>query len=126
MGQETVYYDAGGVMVTSTRLETPGQMFAMANVTSVRAESRNSWGLAVLVMSIGVLIAFVASQSETGGTWLCSGLTFAAGLLIGLTGSSTTLYVATAGGEVKALRSGDRKRIEDVATAIKTAIIHRG
>jgi hypothetical protein len=124
--QETTYYNDRGVTVTSTRLETPGQMFAMANITSVRAEYRTSWGAAGFLMLVGALIAYVAVQSGGGGGLVCGGITLLFGLVLGLLGTSTVLHVATASGEVKALRHSDRKFIEDVATAIKTAIIRRG
>ena len=50
---ESVIFNRHNVIVTTTRLELPGQMYSMAQVTSVRAERADQHVLAGIMMIVG-------------------------------------------------------------------------
>ncbi len=116
---ESVIFNRHNVIVTTTRLELPGQMYSMAQVTSVRAERADQHVLAGIMMVVGAVALWTGSVAFGLGVAI-------AGLIVGYFARTNTMYLSTAGGEVKALSSRDRDFIEDVATAVKTAIIRRG
>jgi Family of unknown function (DUF6232) len=130
---EVVFLDNQDVFVSDRRLVIQGHMYAMANVTSVRAVvdsgARNSalgcgafWGL-VCFLSLGC-----APDGQTRLVtllFLVVGVAVVAGLYHVLP-IKYVLVVCTAGSEIRALWSHDARFIQEVVDAVHDAVIHRG
>lgn len=122
---EKTFYSDRGILVTSTRVEIKGAVYVVRLITSVRAERESQFLFATLMVLIGAALLWFARGNPTGGSLACGSVPLLLGLAVGYFGRKTTMLLTTAGGEVKALWSRDRRHIEDVATAVKAAIIYR-
>lgn len=130
---ETVFFQEGGVLVTSARVVAGGQTYALAGVTSTRVHVRSHRLLGSVVVLAGLfplglgVAVFAQTAGEAPGGLVCTALglgIIVLGMLIGLAGSCD-LYIATAGGERAALR-GKRAFVERVNHAVTEAIVSRG
>ena len=128
---EKTFYNNRGVLVTNSRFEVPGRMFAMAQITSVRVVRTDSYGTAFLLMIAGGLVlawSSLAPQSAQG--MACGALPLALGIAVAVFGRHRVLFIATSGGEaqalkVNALQAKDRAFIASVSRGVKDAIIYR-
>lgn len=128
---EREYYKAGNVLVTSTRAEMDGRIFAMANVSAVSMTStKPSPGCALLLLIGGILAALggITQIQDNGPGTLIAGVV-AAALGFFWWRSLKTVYsinLGSASGETKGMQSTKRGDIEDIVAAIKQAMIDRG
>lgn len=119
---ETVFYNLAGIVVTSARLVTPGQTFAMGNVTSVRSESDKQSRSIPLVVAV---VAFVLG----GMIYPVIGpiAAIAAGYYFwNYHKPDHRIVVVSAAGESPAITSKDIETIHIIHQAISSAIISRG
>ncbi|MEY2654290.1 MAG: hypothetical protein RLZZ524_1318 [Pseudomonadota bacterium] len=118
--EEVEHLREDGVLVTSSRVEINGKLFAVRNIGSVSVRRPREPIVAVLAIAFG--IAIMTSES---------GRIFGAALVLG--GAAwfwqqirmRRLVIATAGGEVVALASTNAALIERVRAAIQIAVAAR-
>ena len=123
--EEQVYFSERGVRVTQARLIVPGQVFAIAHVTSVGAKRRapeRGWAIVVAVM--GVMLAAVAYYVEV---WQLAavGLVFAVGgaawaVLMGARYRNT---VRMSSGETWRTETMDGAWVQQLGMALNQAIV---
>ena len=120
MAEEKIFFDYGGVTVTNMRFIVKPQIFAMSNITSVKASEQEPSRLRpVVLIAAG---AFSLLGNVLVGIVL-------AGIGIGWLLKQKTMYhvmLTTAGGEISALRSDQRQYVEKVVKAVDDAILARG
>ena len=117
---EQVFFSHTGITVTSSRFVSGPQTFVMGNVTSVKVTEKKPrrlyplffllWGLATIVPSPPVGVAICAASI--------------AYLIFRKT--DYRIILATAGGEVSALKTQDRELLDNIVEALNQAIIQRG
>lgn len=121
MVEEKVFLNEGGFLVTNTRFEIPGQMFAMAGVTSVGVNQivpSKLWPIVMMILGIGMMGAEVY---DIGGVFLLLG-----GLWFWLKKTVYHLILTTAAGQQTAHQSKDGEFMGSLRTALTNAIIDRG
>lgn len=121
--QDQEFFSSDNVYVSLTRFIVSGQTYAMSGVTSVRASEigPNRFGPALIAL-IAIACFFI------GGDWIYLGALMA-GAAIWLWYLQEPEYfvlLRTSSGEVRALKSDDRKFIEDVVQAVNDSIVARG
>lgn len=117
---EKQFFQYEDVKITNTRFVNGTQTYAMSNVTSVKSFEQKPKRLGgVLVLLVGLAIAVNTPVV---------GLLIAASSAVYLIMQKTMYHVmlATAGGEVSALRTVQREYLEKVVSALNEAIIYRG
>ena len=118
---EREFFNSHGVRVTNARFVTPGETFAMRNITSVSKLRENpSRGLPIILALIGLVL--LAYDSVGLGLVFCGA---GIGLLIVM---KPVFYVrlASSSGESKALKDPDESFIDSVIGALNDSIVHRG
>ena len=125
---EKVFFDEGGIKVTSARFIVPSQTFAMSGITSVKRMEEPAGQLVPifgLLIGAGFLLAGVSHKDWGQGVF---GLVMAAGSIawLGKQKSTHHVFLTTASGELKALTSQSREMISGVVQALNDAIVHRG
>ncbi len=130
---ETVYYDEGGVRITDKRAVIGQTTYALANITSVGVgEQTSSPCVAIIMMVVGVALAFVGGLSVLGdgGGWYW--LVIGAGLLVGgimalrMARPRYFARINSAAGEQRALVGQDQASVQRVVEALNKAIVQRG
>ena len=118
--EEKVFFDHADVKVTSARFVNAGQTSAMSNVTSVKAfeEKANRLGGIVLlvvgfVMAVNVPILGLLVAAVAGGYLYHQKPMY-------------HVMLATAGGEVSALKTRERAYLDKIVAAMNEAIVARG
>lgn len=113
---ERTFLASNGIVVTNARFAVGGQTYAVANITSVKSAPKNiGTGVILIIFALLLMLAswkaaLVVAAVGAASIWL----------------APATVVLATAGGEVKALQSGDGKFIQAVVAALNEAIISRG
>ncbi|MEO8743580.1 MAG: DUF6232 family protein [Lysobacteraceae bacterium] len=118
---EREFFNSRGVSVTNARFITPGETYAMRNLTSVKKLRENpSMALPAIFSIIGVILLFVGSIA-----W--GVVLLGVGVVIGLI-SKLYFYVqlSSSSGESKALKDQDETFIDSVIGALNDSIVHRG
>lgn len=128
MSTEKTYLQQGDVMVTSARFIVGSQTFAMRNITSVTAmeiEPDNPFpGYLMMLGSVIVMIGFGISSVSAG---ILGVVIAGAGGYWGWQQTSTfSVVLTTAGGEVRAYTSQNRKVIATIVEALNRSIVERG
>lgn len=125
---ETTYLNENNVLVTSTRIVAGGQTYVLNGVTSVRIANEPA-PITASVIFIGAAIlllvfAFSARSFGTGIVGLASGIV---GYFVTKASKPTYILVLrTASGEVRAVSSLDKARIQRIHDSITAAVVVRG
>ena len=118
---EQIFYDNGGVKVTSARFIVYGETKPLAGFTSVSMLSSSPSRLwPIILIILGIILLF------------CN--YFVAGIIIGIIGGvwlflqkpTYHVRVETASGASDALSSKNQKFISDIVNALNDAIVERG
>jgi hypothetical protein len=121
---EQSFYAGNGVQVTNARFVVGAQMYSLANVTSVSYGSpKRGWAYALIAFVALSLPAFILSGNP--GLMVVGAGLLLLGILLAVYAPSTVV-LATASGEVRALRSRNHKVTLHVIHALNEAIISRG
>lgn len=127
---EQTFLSEGGVLVTNTRFVYAGQTYAMANVTSVRADPQSVGCFAILLLVGGAIAIVVGVAQMVQGSSpapLLTGLVAAPfGAFLAWTQMVTYVILHTAGEERRTLASKDRAFVARIVAAVNEAIVHRG
>jgi hypothetical protein len=128
---ERVFYDAGGVKVTTTRFMVPNQTYAMSGITSVTSivelPSRKGPIIMILIGVLGVIMFGTFSSQQQPAV----SLVFAAALIaIGVwlwTREKSTYHIVlkSASGEQRPISDKNHQFIDDVVQALNEAIVHK-
>ena len=121
MVEEKVFLNESGFLVTNTRFEIPGQMFAMAGVTSVGVNQVVPSKLRPIVMMILGIGMMGAAVYDIGGVLLLLG-----GLWFWALKTEYHLTLTTAAGQQRVTSSKDEEYMASLRQALTNAIIHRG
>ena len=121
MVEEQIFFNENGVLVTNTRFQMQGQMFAMAGVTSVGVtyeEPSKNGPIAMGLLGVGL---FAVEFYLYGVIFL---------LIAGLWfwGLRTEYHptLTTAAGQQRVTSSKDEEFMASLRQALTNAIIHRG
>ena len=132
-GEDHVFLDEGGILVTKTRFVSGAQTFALASISSVRGvEIPPSRSGPIFVVCLGILMAALGIGYGSGGLLcilLCiiSVACIAVGVaMLCLQKTVFSVMLTTSGGEVAAYTSRDKEFIARVINALTEAIIARG
>ena len=137
MTEEICFYaDDRGVRVTNTRLIYRQTTYMMADLTSVKLETKPvNYVPAILLIIIGIAIT-VLGVVATSITSINSPspfiLTLGAASIVGgivwaiLTKTEYTVKITSASGEEEPIRSKDKAYIQGIVNAINEAFIKRG
>ena len=129
MTEETVFFQEGNAKVTSARVMLNGATYAMSNVTSVKATVLHpKTTMEILGIVLGLVIATMGLIPPLTATPIVWGVGIA-GLSFLIYRSKSKSYVvrlATAGGEVDAIKSPKEDVIDRIVAAINAAMVHRG
>lgn len=117
---EKTFFEYEDVKVTSARFMSGSQTYAMSNVTSVKAFEEKP-------KRIGGILALIIGLAVALNTPIV-GLVIAAAAAYYLYQQKTMYHVmlATAGGEVSALKTHQREYLDKVVGALNDAIVARG
>ena len=137
--QEQVFFQHGNVVVTRQRFVTAGQTYVMQNITSIgmrRLKPAKGFTWLVLFACLGYLGYEINTQGLDVDALFNSGralwmalaalLAFLCLMRIVLVRSKYVVLLHTAGGELRALTSKDRKFISAVVHALNQAVVARG
>lgn len=115
---EHVFFDGAGVRVTSARIITGGQTYALRNVTSVRGSRDPVRRTGVKVgAAVGLFVALVSPY--LGGVVIVGAVAW------GFLGRQSHVVITTASGEARALSSSDQAFVARIVEAINNAIVHQ-
>jgi len=130
--QERTYLSHTNATITNTRAIIGGKTYAMGLVSSVQMVEiipKRTWPIILLVGGILMGIAGFASGSEMDAI-LCRGpglvLALIGGVWLASLHDQYAVRIATASGEMDALKSEDKERIQEVVDALNQAITDRG
>ena len=127
--QEQVFLSRPDVTVTSARLVTPGQTYAMSGITSVTRgiikPSRKGPIFCIVVGLFALFGGFARGDTQFalmgGGFWLAVGVVWWMA-----TKDKHLVKLNTAGGETDAYISTDMDAVDEIIEALNEAIIARG
>ncbi len=108
--------------ITPARVVSGGSTYAVANITSVRAQtdtSARTYG--ILAVVVGILVAATGST----GAIVLGLMAVIVGILMAVLGPYSEVVITTGAAEQKAFRSRKEKLVLEVASAINLAIIKR-
>ncbi len=127
--EEVVFYsDDSGVRVTNSRLISGSTTYAMNNITSVSLNSESPSRVWPLVFSSIGIFSCLNGLSGTEHSGVVFGL-FMLGIGVLWWKAQKTKYhlkIASASGEMNAITSTNKKRVESIIQAVNEAIIGRG
>ncbi len=121
MVDEKVFLNESGFLVTNTRFEIPGQMFAMAGVTSVgvsKVVPSKLWPIVMMIAGLGMIVGEIY---DIGAVFLLLGA-----LWFWLKKTVYHLILTTAAGEQQAHQGTDGELMASLRSALTNAIIDRG
>jgi hypothetical protein len=117
---EKQFFHYEDVKITNTRFVNGAQTYAMSNVTSVKSFEQKPKRLGgILVLLVGLLIAM---NTPVAGLLIAA----SAGVYLAMQKTMYHVMLATAGGEVSALKTTQREYLEKVVFALNEAIVYRG
>ena len=137
MAEETIFLDERGVLVTNSRIVTPGgDTYSLSNVTSCKPRftvhegvDKKKGRLKQLLFWGGIVVGIIAAIYVK----LMVGIVIAAiGIIASLFIKSTfnfnryQIYLGSASGESQAIEDGDEAFIDRIAQAVNEAIVARG
>ena len=122
---EHVYFQQAQVTVTNSRFIVGNQTYAMRNITSVKPVKYNpSRGGPVTVIIIGLLAILIGFGGSSAGSTILGLMLLGLGIFWWVRQRPTFgVFLATSGGEVRALQHRDWPFIESIVTAINQSII---
>ena len=136
---EPVFFQHGDVVVTRQRFVTAGQTFVMQNITSIgmrRLKPAKGFSWLLLLGCLGYLGYEInrfgvdpdALLNSGHALWMALALVLAFPCLLRIVFARSRYIVLlhTAGGELRALTSKDRKFISAVVNALNQAVVARG
>jgi hypothetical protein len=123
---ERVFYDEGGILITNTRAVFFQTTYSLANITSVRATdaSLENQGCGAVVLGLGI----VGILPLFAGLWYVAMV----GVVIAIAGWALVkqkvyrVLMTMAGGDTTAFESKSWPQVEQIVTAINSAIAYRG
>lgn len=118
--EEKIFFEYEDVKITNIRFLNGGQTYAMNNVTSVKSFEQNPnrvWVIIILI--IGLLVTI--NKPVIGVTIIAI-----CGIFMYKQKTFYHVMLATAGGEVSALKTDQRQYLEKVVAALNEAIVYRG
>lgn len=119
---EEVLFESGLIKITPARVVSGGSTYAVANITSVKAQNDTIiriYGIIAIVCGIALLLPGTQIAVVTGA------MALVVGILLVVFGKYTEVVVTTGAAEQKAFRSRDEKAALEVASAINLAIMKR-
>lgn len=123
---ETPFFSDNVCTITNARAILRGTTYALGSITSVRTWTvpKPSWPLLLGILCVLVGLAIAVSNGGCGGIVTIVGVA----LLVLHFAAKDKHYVmiGTAGREIDALQSSNGAYINQVVTALNSAIIHRG
>jgi hypothetical protein len=125
---ERVIFDrAGGVLVTSTRIEIDGTTYAVAGIVSVKPERLPAQrGTAIVVAAFGVASLALGAMIDAGPMMGIGAVLLAAGALWAWRiRDRYAVKIVTAAGTIDAFVSESKDLAAEVSLAIKTAVTER-
>jgi hypothetical protein len=128
MDKEALFFQSGDITVTNARFIIGAQTFAIRGITSVEGvETPAKYTGAILLAAFGVGIislGFIHSSFVLGILGL---LIIGAGIWLGVRQKPKyTIVLRTAGGEVEAYESNNRKQVSKIIEALNEAIVSQG
>jgi hypothetical protein len=118
--QEQVFFNHEDVQVTNARFVNGGQTYAMSNITSVKAtEDKPKRFWPILLFFFGVPEMFMS-------LWVGLALMSIAAFILFRQKTTYHVMLATAGGEVSALKTYQREYLDQIVGALNRAIVARG
>ena len=135
MSNEPIIYQDRNVTVTTSRVTFADKTYALANITSVgtgktTASQLLAWTLILLGGGSALLFAIMWQTMPSNTTCAVgSGICFVVGLLLYRSQSKKVTYTVVLGsssGETQAMSSPNASYIQQVAQAIRDAIVQRG
>jgi hypothetical protein len=127
--QETTYYQAGDVHITSSRAVMGGTTYPLANISSVGVGEKpvnRSMGVIAIVLALAAIACGLSGSENAGIGWVVAVILIMAGVYSFVQKPDYFVKVGSAGGEQRALVSKDRAYIEKIVAALNEAIIKRG
>jgi len=118
--EEKTFFEYEDVKVTNSRFISGSQTYAMSNVTSVKAfeeKPKRLGGIVVLIIGLGIAV-----NTPIVGLVIAA----AAGYYLYQQKTMYHVMLATAGGEVSALKTHQREYLNKVVGALNDAIVARG
>lgn len=124
---ETIYFQDGNVVITSTRAWVQGKTFAMANITSVslyeQSPNQLPWAIAAMFGVAVVACGFDGINIRT----VLGILIFLAAIGMSFTVKPQYIVkIGSASGEANGISSPDRGYIQKIVNAMNEAIVKRG
>ncbi len=117
---EKQFFQYEDVKITNTRFVNGAQTYAMSNVTSVKSFEQKPKRLGgILVLLVGLAIAV---NTPVVGLLIAG----SAGAYLAMQKTMYHVMLATAGGEVSALKTTQQEYLEKVVCALNEAIVYRG
>jgi hypothetical protein len=118
---EKTFLENGGVTVTNTRFIVPGQTYAMSGVTSVRFERiEPKRGIPIFLVIVGLFLLASPEIRGFGVFLLIVGIIWLVVLK-----ADFAVALASASGEVRAIKSKDSSFINGIVNALNEAIVYR-
>lgn len=126
--EQCFYSDSAGVRVTSTRLLVESTTYAMQNITSIKRDSTPPSRVGpVVIFLVGALLLLGGVSGSGLGMVIFALLMLAVGAAWWKSQKTTYhLVIASASGEVKAISSEDKQRVDNIVQAVNESIIGRG
>jgi len=135
---EAIYFDSGDVIVTSARIVIGAKLYSVKHITSVQTvKLRNQarfWGIIIALFGVLIVLLGLPSFFYERGQGSSSGIggcgCIVTGVIMSVTGVSLAVFsktkyvvrLASASGEVDALKSPDKELIAAIVGAITKAI----
>jgi hypothetical protein len=117
---EGVFLEERGILVTKTRFVSQAHTFALASITSVSGEQTEPSKLQPIILLI------FGMGTLSFAVWLGVLMLGASVVWMFKQKTNFTVVLTTAGGEVKAFTSQDRKFVARIIHALTDAIVARG
>jgi hypothetical protein len=126
--EEKVFFNADGVLVTSTRFQAQGETFALSGITSVRKSTKagNRVG-AVFAGGLAAALLLGGISTESGAVCIISAFVGLASWVLWKNAAHNHIVsLKTSSGESKALVSQNSEVVDQVVAALNAAIVYRG
>lgn len=130
--EEVVYFDRGGVTVTSDRVVCHSSTYPVRGITKVEAEEEVTGGGRWLMMTlvcvppVGIAAIFIVRDHWPSGIGLIVASVAAAVLVLLLRKPRTRYHVLvhTAGGQGEVISTPDEQVADEIAGAIDAAVVN--
>jgi uncharacterized protein DUF6232 len=122
--EEQVFLSENNVTVTRSRIVIGNQTYPVANITSIRTDSKPPNLIWPFLMGVIGFFLLIAGIVEGGTAFLIGVVLIGAAVVWWRQAKPThTIFFGTAGGERRALESEDGDYVQRVARAIDEALI---